>query len=215
MSTQTNLKEPAKINWDDYHTGSKYQPPPPALGPDGKPIQYFAQVKTKFEESKDFGVTDNGDRSYNLGPLTMVKNGGSVDGYQIKFAYVSTKQFEKNGQPINANSVGNFLRSAGIQSKPQSNAEYDQAVRATAGRVVPITLDWEARNKDTGEEVKGFLAFPMDPDRPGQRKTILKAGDQYNILDQKGQPTGQTGTVKSEVLFANARVKYFRDPMKK
>lgn len=213
-TTTTTLREPDQIDWDNYNPGSKYQAPPPALGPDNKPIQYFVQLKGKYEEAKDFGTTDEGLRSYQIGPLTVVKS-GSADGYKINYAYVSTKQFEKDGKKLNASTVGNLLKSAGINNKPQKNAEYDQAVRATAGRVVPVTLDWEARNKDTGEKVSGYLAFPLDPDRPGQRKAILKAGDVVNILDAKGMPTGQTQVVKSEVLFANARVRYFRDPNKK
>lgn len=222
-TTNSQLREPDQIDWDNYNPGSKYQAPPPVIGPDGKPIQYYVQIKPKFDgtlaptglmEGKDFGVTDDGDRSYQVGPLTVVKS-GSADGYKINFAYVSTKQFEKDGKKLNASTVGNYLKSAGINSKPQKNAEYDKAVLASAGRVVPVTIDWEARNKDTGEKVSGYLAFPMDPDRPGQRKAILKAGDKVNVLDAKGQPTGEQVAVKSEVLFANARVRYFRDPNKK
>ena len=215
MSTaQTNLREPDPMNWDEYAGGgSSYQAPPPALGPDGKSIQYFVKVKPKFDEAKDFTATQEGFRSYQLGPLEVVKS-GSADGYKINFKWVNVKKRERNGKVIDSSSAGDFIRSAGITTKAQKNAEYDQAVRTTAGRVVPVVLDWEARNKDTEEKISGYLAFPLDP-ATGQRKAILKKGDVYNVLDEKGQPTGQTAEVKSEVLFANAYVRYFRDPNKK
>ena len=47
---------------------------------------------------------------------------------------------------------------------------------------------------------------PDDPDRPGQKKAILKQGDTYKDKE------GLVHTVQSEVLFANARVRYFVDP---
>jgi len=71
---------------------------------------------------------------------------------------------------------------------------------------VPLTLDWTARNKDTGESIRGYQNFPDDPDHPGQKKAILHAGDTYRDRD------GATQTVKADVLFANAVVRYFIDP---
>ncbi len=213
MSAQIDLREPDQMDWDNYNPGSKYTPPPQAKGQDGKYIPYFGQVKSKFEE-KDFKVTDEGFRSYELGPVTIVKSGSS-DGYQIRFVNASVKKFKRGDKVIDASQVGNFLKACQITQKPQKNSEYDAAIKATAGRTFPFTLDWEARNRDTGEEVKGYNAFPLDPDRPGQRKSILKAGDLVNVLDDKGNPTGQTVVVKSEVLFANARVKYYVDPNRK
>jgi hypothetical protein len=212
-AAQTNLREPDQMNWDNYNPGGKYSPPPPAEGPDGKPIVYYGQVKAKFED-KDLSATDEGYRSYQVGPLTIVKSGTKADGHQIKFAYVNVKKREKNGKTIDASSAGDFLRAAQIVAKPQTNDQYDAAVRQTANKVVPFVIDWEARNKETGEEVKGFRSFPMDPDRPGERKAILKKGDVVNILDNQGNVVGQK-TVTSEVLFANARVRYYRDPNRK
>lgn len=225
---QTQLAEPNQIDWDNYNPTSKWIAPPPALGVDGAPITYFGQIKALGAWSdKDFGVTKDTPplRQYQVGPLTLVKSGAS-DGYLIRFAYVSTKQFEKNGKPINASSVGNFLKSAGLTAKPQTNAQYDAAIRATSGRVVSFTIDWEARNKDTGEEVRGYLAFPDDPTRPGQKKAILRGehvdekgntvpADRINVLGPDYKPTGETVPVTSDILFANARIRFYRDPNKK
>jgi hypothetical protein len=216
MSTaQTNLREPDQMNWDNYSpaTAGKFQRPPDVIGADGKPIQYFLQVKSKFEDN-DFSATDEGYRSYQVGPLKVVKSGNGADGYEVRFAYVNVKKRERNGKPIDASSAGDFIKAAGLTAKPQKNAEYDQAVKLAAGRVVPAVLDWEARNKDTGETIRGFQAFPINPET-GKREAILHKGDTFNVVDARGVPTGEKGTVQSEVLFANARVRYFRDPNRK
>jgi hypothetical protein len=202
-----NLKQPTKTDWDNYNPGSKFMAPPPALGVDGKPVLYYGQVPKTFE----FGADDEGNLNALIDPIVLVKGGQGVDGYTIRFTRVSVKPFKKGDKPINAHSMGNYLRSAQVQAKPQTNEEYAAAVRATAGRVIPVTIDWVARNKDTGEEVKGFLNFPEDPERPGQRKAILKAGDTYTVRDNKGNIL-ETRTVTSEVLFANAKVRYYVDP---
>ena len=199
------LKEPSQIDWDNYNPGSKYQAPPAAKGGDGKNIIYTGQLPTAIVQEQD----DQGYRRYLLDPIKLVKNGNGVDGYTLRFTRASVKPFERAGKVQNASSVGNVLRSAGVAAKPQKTAEYDAAMNAVKGRVVTFTIDWEARNKDTGEQVRGFDNFPDDLDRPGQKKAVLKAGDTYKTSE------GETKVVQSEVLFANARVRYFVDPSRK
>jgi hypothetical protein len=201
-TNQMNLREPEQINWDNYATGSKYVAPPQAKDANGKYIVYTGQLPTTV----GLDVTQEGFRSFVLDPIKLAKNGNGVDGYEIRFTRASVKKFnDRNGNPIDASMAGNVLRAAGVVAKPQSNKEYEAAFKLAAGRVVPFTIDWVARNKETGEEIVGYDNFPLDPDRPGQRKSILRAGDTL--------PNGQT--VKSEVLFANARVKFFQDPNRK
>ena len=199
------LKEPQQIDWDNYNPGSKYQAPPVPLGPDGKNLVFTGQLPSAIAQETD----KEGYRQYVLDPIKLVKNGSGIDGYTIRFTRASIKPFEKEGKVQNASPVGNILRSAGITAKPQKTFEYDAAVNAAKGRVVSFTLDWEARNKDTGETVRGYSNFPDDPERPGQKKAILKQGDVYKTRE------GETKIVQSEVLFANARVRYFVDPSRK
>lgn len=198
------LKEPSQIDWDNYNPGGKYQAPPPAVGADGKNIVYTGQLPTTITQEQD----RDGYRQYVLDPIKLVKNGNGADGVTIRFTRASVKPFEKDGKVQNASPAGNVLRSAGVAAKPQKTAEYDAAMNAAKGRVVQFTIDWEARDKDTGETVRGYMNFPEDPDRPGQRKAILHAGDEYKDKE------GVTQTVKAEVLFANARVRYFVDARK-
>ena len=196
------LNEPNQIDWDNYNPGSKYQAPPEAVGVDGKSIIYTGQLPTDIVPEVD---SKTNFRTYLLDPIKLVKNGQGPDGYTIRFTRASVKPFERNGKVQNASPIGNLLRSAGVTAKPQRTVEYDAAVNAVKGRVVSFTIDWEARDKDSGEQVRGYTNFPDDPDRPGRKKAILKQGDTYKTKE------GETKTVTSEVLFANARVRYFVD----
>lgn len=206
------LKEPDQMNWDNYNPGSKFVPPPPAKDEKGNNIIYYGQVPQNVGDDSTLEVTDEGYRQFVVDPVKIVKS-GAADGYEIRFTRHNVKKFERNGKAVDASSTGNYLRSCGVLAKPQKNTEYEAAVKTTRGKVFPFTLDWTAYNKDTGEKVNGYENFPEDPERPGQRKAVLKAGDTYTERDKKGNITG-TFTVKSDVLFANARVKYFIDPTK-
>jgi hypothetical protein len=205
---QTDLREPEQTDWDNYNSGgSSYTPPPPALDNNGNSIRYFGTVEGFTETNPD-----NGYLQFLLDPIKMIRS-GAYDGTTLRFTRASLKPFEKNGTPIKGNptKLGNFLRATGLNVKPQTNDDYRAAVRAAKGRPFGFTLDWEAYNKDTGESIKGFLSFPEDRERPGQRKSILKAGDTYHEVDRQGNVIG-TKTVQSEILFANARLRYFNDP---
>lgn len=207
----TSLKEPVKLNWDELGKGSTFQAPPPAIGPDGKAITYLVQLPNTVGDPSQIDVTDDGYRRYSMGPLRIVKSGNGADGYEIKFYSTTLRPFtdKKTGEPLEGRKAGNLtasiLKAAGINQTPQTTAQYDTAVKMLRGKTVPVTIEWTAKNRDTGETVDGFTSFPFDPDRPGQRKAILKAGDRLaNDLP-----------VTSEVLFANARVKFIQNPNRK
>lgn len=206
---QTNLKEPVQVDWDALGK-SGYTPPPPALGPDGKSITYYGVVETATPTDSDEDYLN-----FLLDPIKIVRSGQGADGVTLRFTRASTKPFMKNGQALrgNPNKLANFLRAVGVQARPQTNADYTAAVKAAVGKPFGFTLDWEAYNKDTGEKVKGFSNFPDDPERPGLKKSILKAGDVVTERDAAGNVTG-TREIKSEVLFANPRLRYFQDAPK-
>lgn len=208
---QTGLKEPVQVDWDAL-SGSKWVAPPPAVGPDGKPLVYYG-VASSITEDKP----DDEHLNFLIDPIKLV-NAGPATGYTIRFTRASTKvqtvfgtNEPKKGNP---NKLAQFIRACGQQTKPKTNADYRAAVKACQGKQFAFTVDWEAYNKDTGESIKGYLNFPLDPERPGQRKAILKKGDVIALTDFKGVPTGQTQVVQSDVLFANAKLRYFRDPSK-
>lgn len=204
---QTGLREPEQVDWENLGKSSSYAPPPPALDAAGKPITYYGSTTPVATDP-----TRDGYLQLLLDPVKIVRS-GAADGYQIRFTRVSTAPFLKNGEPMkgNPNKLAQFIKACGVTAKPQSNSEYLAAAKAVAGKVFGFTVDWEAYNKETGETVKGYANFPDDPERPGLKKSILKQGDLIVERDNKGNVTG-TRQVQSEVLFANARLRFFQDP---
>lgn len=202
-TAQTTLREPDQMNWDEYHTGGKFRRPPTPVGVDGKLLTFYAQVP----QSIGIEVSKEGFKTFLLDPLTLVRS-GEADGYEIRFTRASVKKFtnRRTGKTVDASMVGNLLRAAGVTARPQTNPEYDQAVSMIKGTVIPINLDWFARDKTTGEVVRGYKNFPDDPERPGQKKAILAAGDHYTDKD------GIDQVISAEIMFANAELKYFVDP---
>lgn len=214
--SQQNLVEPSQVDWDAVGATSKYMAPPEALGPDGKPIVFYGQVADLKQSDPDtYGPDKKPYLNFQI-DLKLTK-AGSYDGLKIR-TWQSTRPFMRKNretgdlEPVkgNPNGLAQFLKASGLQSKPQTNEEYKAAVSRVNGRLIPFTIDWEARSKDGSETVRGFNSFPIDP-TTGRRKTILKAGDVIPVVDNKGVPTGETRTIQSEVLFANARIKYFQD----
>lgn len=209
--SQLGLKEAPQVDWANYGSSGSYQVPPPARDPNGEFITYYGITEAKLDENNDEGFLQ-----YLLDPIKLVKGGPGVDGYTIKFTRASVRPYTdfktklpKKGNP---NKLADFLRACGLTAKPQQNEEYIAAINLTKSKPFPFVIDWEAYNKDTQEKVKGYLNFPADDKNPSLRKAILHAGDVLSLVDNKGVPTGEAYTVKSEVLFANAKLKYFRDP---
>ncbi len=208
--SQLDLNAPEKMDWDNYHEGSNYRRPPTPIGNDGKPVVFNLKVPNEIT----FGATQNKDLTIEIGVgrdnpgLTIVKSGNGADGYEVRNMRASIKKWvnKKTGQPMNVSQAGNFLRSAGVQAKPQTPQEYATAAMATRGKVVRATLDWSAYDKTTGEEIEGYANFPDDPERPGEKKAIVNRGDIYT------DKNGITRTAQAEVMFANARVRFFQTP---
>ena len=213
---QLNLREPEKCDWDNLGASSTYVGPPDVLDAQEKPITFQGVI-----QDVKAGADKEGYLEFLLDPVKLVKTPtGRHDGYEIRFTRVGVAPFTKldpstgERKPIkgNPNKAAQALRSTGLQAKPQTNAEYAASFDRVKGKAALFTADWEAYNKDTGERVRGYKAFPIDPERPGQRKAILRKGDIYNVVDSKGNPTGETKVVESDVLFANLKVKFFQDP---
>lgn len=215
---QLNFTEPGQTDWDKYGS-SGWQAPPPAKGPDGNWIVYTGAAKgVSIEEA--YPEKDDAGQTYltlNLDGLAIA-DPGKYQGYELKFTKAGRKPYTKPGpdgtrvaKPGNPSRLGDYLRAIQSQGKPQNNAEYLATAKQGATRKFQFTIDWEAKNKDTGEKVQGYDAFPDDPDFPGQKKAILKEGDFYNELGPKGEVIGQK-KVQSTVLFANARLRFFVTP---
>jgi hypothetical protein len=214
---QVKLAEPAQVDWDNYGKGSSYIAPPPAVDVSGKLIPYYAIVEKATEKPSEYAQDENGEflLNFSLDPFKITE--GDAKGYALKFVEVSVKPFTKLKDGVrvpikgNPNSLANYLRACGLTAKPQTNDQYRAAVKASLNKRFAFVGDWEARNKDTGEIIKGYVNFPDDPDRPGQKKAILKQGDFYQVRDANGSVT-DTRRVEAEVMFANFKFKFFQDP---
>lgn len=209
-NAQQNLREPERTDWDNAYKGSRYAPPPPAYDEKGKLIVYQAKLKDIIEVDADEGYL-NFQADFSLVDHPDVNIRGWISARPFMRRNRETGELEPmKGNP---NKLGSLLKAAGLAAKPQTNAEYRAAVKSINGRAIPLTIDWEARNKELGETVRGYYAFPVDQ-ATGQRKAILKSGDLVYEVDSKNNITG-TKNVESEVLFANARLKYFIDQNRK
>lgn len=217
--SQLNFTEPGQTDWDNYGK-SGWQAPPPAKGPDGQYIAYTGVAKSigveeAYPEKDDAGQTY---LTIQLNDL-QIADPGKYQGYELKFTKAGRKPYTVAGpdgkrvpKKGNPSKLGDYLRAVNSQGKPQTNAEFLATAKQSAGRKFQFTIDWEARNKDTGEVIKGYDAFPDDPDYPGQKKAILKEGDFYNeVVD--GKIVG-VKKVQSQVLFANAKLRFFVSPRK-
>lgn len=205
---QTNLREPEKTDWENAYKGTKYVAPPPAFDEQNRPIIYQAVVKEITETEPDEGYLNfQVDLSFADYPEVRTRTWISARPFMKKDSDGNLIQMKGN-----PNKLGSFLKSAGLQAKPQTNAEYRAAIKTLGNKRIFMTTDWEARNKETGEKISGYFSFPKDDQ--GRRKSILRAGELAYETDKKGNII-ETLTVQSEVLFANPKVKYFVDPNRK
>lgn len=211
---QQNLKEPAQVDWEGYGKSGWVAPPIP-VNPDGT-ARIFYGVATGELDDPDT-LTGEPLLQYKFDPIKIVKSGQDADGYEVRFTRASVRPYTylKDGVRVpkkgNPNALADYLRAVGLQAKPQTNSEYQASVKAASNKLFGFIADWEAYGKEANERIKGYNAFPVDPKNPGQRSAILHAGDVVQVLDNKGNPTGETQVIKSEVLFANLKLRYFRD----
>lgn len=145
--TGLDLQEPERLEGDYTEAGAIPNPPPAG--------RYLCQVPETFE----FGTSKAKALKVQIDPLVIAD--GEHKGYRIRFTSASFKRFKRgNGM---ASQVEDYLRANGIATIPQSNAEAAQLIESTAGRVIPVDLDWEAYDKESQETVaKSYDEFPSD-----------------------------------------------------
>jgi hypothetical protein len=103
-----------------------------------------------------FGKTNNGDLKIDLAPTIV---GPSNENFQIRYAEVSAKPFDRDGGKVSM--IGDYLRSVGytgdIPGDPQALANL---VESTAGATYEAIVDWRA-SKGRDFEIKGMKNFPV------------------------------------------------------
>lgn len=178
-ATQTGLQVP-EIDWSNYDTGGKLTAPPQAKSADGKYIVYYAQLPAAFPDEA-FGSTQQGYLKVNLDPLTLINAGPGIDGYQIRFQSASAKKYtSRDGKEINASQLGNFLVASKVGLQPTDLDGYKAAVRASAGGMVPITIEWEVYDKATTSQVRNKYDEFEGP--IGQKVPVITTADNRTLV---------------------------------
>lgn len=97
--------------------------------------------------------------------------GPSHNGYVVRYVSLSAKPYKRtigrrgtpNEKVITVSQLGDYLRACGIKGVlPTDPAALADLVERTAGATFLADLDWRARNKNTGREVRGMENFPSD-----------------------------------------------------
>ncbi len=148
---QLELIEPEQINFDKYEDGNKSFAPPP----DGR---YFARVPVfpmSDVDSEVWQSTKAGQFMVQVDPLELVDKS-----YSVRFTKLSATKY-KNRE---GNAILDFIRGCGLDLRPQTIAEYKQALRQCSGRTVQFGLIWEAYNKADQTTLKGMENFPTGED---------------------------------------------------
>lgn len=147
--SQTNLREPDAIDYDNYDESgvNKYAPPPEG--------RYLGRVPVITDES--FAATGEGYLKVNVDPIEIVGEGPGR-GYKVRFTSFSAKKYQKR----NGSQIVDFLHACGLNLRPKTNAELKQALKMASGRTFQFQLIWEAYNKTTKESTKGVENFPTD-----------------------------------------------------
>lgn len=147
--------------------------------------EYTVQAPDSFPTTA-FGSTREGNLSVTIDPTIV---GPTNDGFKLRFAKVSAKQFKRSG--ITVSQLGDYLRACGIRQRLTTVQEQADAVEQTAGRTYPVYLNWRAYNKNTGFQVEGMENFPK-VDGNGHQTWVEDPNDYERdeagnfVLDEQG-----------------------------
>jgi hypothetical protein len=151
ISQLGNLQSTEPLDLPIYDSTRKAKPFP-------RKGYYTARTPESFP-AESFGKSAAGFLTVDVSP-TLV--GGEYDGYKINFTKVSTKTWtNKDGKP--ESQFGRYLRATGhvgeVPTDPQALADLAET---TANTLVNIGVDWIARSRPHGFELKGMENFPSD-----------------------------------------------------
>lgn len=178
--TDTNLREPDPISWEEREEGGGKFKDLPAKG------QYlFAVTEVAV------GATSDGYKDYTL---TVKLIDEAIDADPIKFVHITTKVFPWR----KSTSVMDFIAACGVKlSGSPTNADYDNVVNSLVNKPFMAGLDWSGKCKVCGTYQNGQDVFPVVD---GKRQSWMDCPN--------GCVDADDNTRKSRV-FANAKIKYY------
>lgn len=149
LSALGNLNPVEPLDLENYQD-NQAAPPLPKKG------RYTVQAPDSFPKEA-FGRAGSGALSVRIDPKII---GPSSEGFTVRFASVSAKQFKRDGKTVSQ--LGDYLRATGIRGKFADEQAQADAVEQTANLTYQVDLDWRAYNKDTKFQVEGMDRFPSD-----------------------------------------------------
>lgn len=189
-TTNVNGTKIAPPDKADYSYGGGVSKPLPPKG------EYLFRT-TKVE----LGRTNSGHLQAVIDAV-IVAPGTPADGFETRFNRVNTKNWPN--KPING--AAEYLRSIGAKTTPQTDAEYEAALKASVNSQFRGILDWEAYDSNLGVNLKGMGSFPLNtPDAKG----VLPAP---KLPANTPLPYVMAGAGGTEKVYANARIKFFNKP---
>jgi hypothetical protein len=195
MSTNVNttaVKPPDKV--DHSYQGNVVKPLPPGNE------EYLLQT-TKVE----IGSTKDG---YLMGIIDakVIAPGKPFDGVETRFNRVTTKNWPS--KPING--ATEYLRSAGMKTTPQDNPGYTAALKSTVGKTFKAVLDWEAFNQEHSVSLKGMDAFPLNTKQADGTLLAPRMAEGVRVPFVTVASKSEAG--KTEKVYANTRIRFYRSP---
>jgi len=177
--SQLALDEPDVIDYENYDEGGSNGASgfslPPTVDENGENIIFTLQVGEDIKYTK---AVSSGKLMATVDTMTVQGPVGADA--QVRFSRFSSKQFSRNGQPINKSQMGDFLKSGGVNvPKGATNQVMADACDALRGRSIRAVLDWVAYDKATQTEYRGYTNFPLSDSGDGTRWPGLKPGSTF------------------------------------
>lgn len=173
ISSLSGLKTTEPLDLPMFKTRTASKPFPPAG-------QYTARTPEAFP-LESFGESQAGFMTVDVSPTIV---GGEHDGYRIPFTRVSVKTW-KNKEGLEESQFGRYLKACGINELVSGNPqEQANIAERTANQLVTITVDWYAKYRPAGFELKGMAKFPLGADGKPSRFVTLDGKDgRPKVLD--------------------------------
>lgn len=170
---------------DDYDTGGDYTPPPQPKVIEGGRTKYVKFTATAPDlpgiQLKDANgkwlKTREGWLKAVVKDIKLTESG-----YVIQQTHFSTAQYnkfkdgQKTGEKRNASPAVDYLRGHGDKASGLVQPEdYQVHFEATANRNFEVTIDWNAFDNETQQDVaRKWEEFPDDPANPGKKLPYIE-----------------------------------------
>lgn len=184
ISSLSGLQPVESVSLSEYKTAKAgFQLP--------KAGRYTLQSPESFTPAS-FTATRSGAMSTDVSSRIV---GPTSEGFTLRFQNVSDKVFDRDGGK--ASYAGDYLRAVGFTGDlPGTHEEIANLIEQYAGAQYEAVLDWEARHRASGFQVKGMRNFPTDP----------KTGQPQSWINHPSEKVANPETGEMEPLRLRANI---------